>query len=398
MTLMTKPKQLATLIAMLLGLTSIAIAAPNTPTPSSNGIDTKQIQQLEQLQQANINNTVNSLPPDVQNQVRALQANQQSQMQTILSNNKAPAANATTDATLTNANNPNATATVKATATPTIDSVARPLGANNAQPAIPTFTEQDISDNAFKNVTQATLPMSSEQIQRLRQLFSQSQAAAATLPTTPPKPVATSQLVSLAPGATPPVIRLAQGFISSLVFVDSTGAPWPIEAYDLGNPSAFNVQWNKVDNTLMIQSIALYTFGNIAVKLRGLVTPVMLTLIPGQQAVDYRVDLRVQGLGPNANALPSGDGLPPATSNILLSVLDGVPPAGSSLLKLAGAEGQAWLFDNKLYIRTHLTLLSPAWLAMMTSADGTKAYEMSRTPTLLASDRGKVVQLKVEGL
>ena len=43
------------------------------------------------------------------------------------------------------------------------------------------------------------------------------------------------------PGATPPAIRLAQGYVSSLVFVDSTGAPWPIASFDIGDPKG--CQW-----------------------------------------------------------------------------------------------------------------------------------------------------------
>ena len=50
----------------------------------------------------------------------------------------------------------------------------------------------------------------------------------------------------------------------------------------------------------MVQARSTYTYGNLAVKLAMLNTPVMLTLVPGQKVVDYRVDLRIQGLGPNA--------------------------------------------------------------------------------------------------
>jgi intracellular multiplication protein IcmK len=259
-------------------------------------------------------------------------------------------------------------------------------------------SDQELNGSAFNAMTQSVLPMTPEQIMRLRQLFSSSQQAAAASPTTPPRPTATSQFVNLAPGTTPPVIRLAQGFVTSLVFVDSTGAPWPIQAYDIGNPGAFNIQWNKKDNTLMIQALTLYTYGNLAVRLQGLVTPVMLTLTPGQKAVDYRVDLRVQGVGPNAAPTPSSDGLPGVANSDLLGVLDGLPPAGSKMLEVSGGEAQAWTLGEKLYVRTRLVILSPGWLATMSSADGMHAYEMQKAPMLLVSRNGKAVQLKIEGL
>ncbi len=287
------------------------------------------------------------------------------------------------------------------------DSAQRPgLKANNQQSSsgggdgqVITEDDNEIIDNkAFKDMTRSVYPLNPEQIVRLKQIYQTNEYAQASTAGTPPKPTATSQFVNLSPGSTPPVIRLSQGFVSSLVFLDSTGAPWPISAYDLGDPSAFNIQWDKTSNTLMIQAMKLYNYGNLAVRLRGLNTPVMLTLIPGQKAVDYRVDLRVQGYGPNAKSMPMEEGIPPSASDILLHVLDGVPPAGSSRLVVSGGDARAWLSNNKMYIRTNLTILSPGWLASMTSADGTHAYEMQKSPVLLVSWHGKVMQLKVEGL
>ncbi len=270
---------------------------------------------------------------------------------------------------------------------------------NPNAPQIITQTDEEVINNkAFKDMTKSIYPMSTEQIVHLKQMNETMEYAKTSPVGTPPKPTATSQFVNLSPGSTPPVIRLAQGFVSSLVFLDSSGAPWPIAAYDLGDPSSFNIQWDKTSNTIMIQALKLYNYGNLAVRLKGLNTPVMLTLIPGQKAVDYRVDLRVQGYGPNAKAMPLETGIPPSASELLLHVLDGVPPPGSKRLSITGGDARAWLANDRMYVRTNLTILSPGWLASMTSADGTHAYEMQKSPVLLVSWHGKVMQLKVEGL
>lgn len=258
--------------------------------------------------------------------------------------------------------------------------------------------DQEVDALAFKETTRQLFPLSPARIKRLRHLYQNEEFARTAPAGTPPKPTATSQFVNLSPGATPPVIRLSQGFVSSLVFLDSTGAPWPISAYDLGDPSSFNIQWDKTSNTLMIQAVKLYNYGNLAVRLKGLNTPVMLTLIPGQKAVDYRVDLRVQGHGPNAAALAMEVGLPPSANNVLLHVLEGVPPEGSQRLLVTGGDARAWLFREKIYVRTNLTILSPGWISSMTSADGMHAYELQKTPVVLVSWHGKVMQLKIEGL
>lgn len=285
----------------------------------------------------------------------------------------------------------------KDAATEKSNSSVPPVAAGMAPLAAPS-DQETIDALAFDGVTQQMFPLSPEEIIRVKQLYHTSEFAQAATAGTPPKPTATSQFVNLSPGSTPPVIRLSQGFVSSLVFLDSTGAPWPISAYDLGDPTAFNIQWDKTSNTLMIQASKLYNYGNLAVRLRGLNTPVMLTLIPGQKAVDYRVDLRVQGYGPNAKSMPMEEGIPPAANDILLHVLDGVPPDGSSRLVVSGGDARAWLLNDRMFVRTSLTVLSPGWLGSMTSADGTHAYEMQKSPVLLVSWHGKVMQLKVEGL
>ena len=258
--------------------------------------------------------------------------------------------------------------------------------------------EKIIDELAYEQVEKQVFPMQEKEIVKLKTKYQDIELAKTAAPTAPPKPVATSQFVNLSPGSTPPVIRLAQGFVSSLVFLDSTGAPWPISAYDLGDPTSFNIVWDKTGNTLMIQANKLYNYGNLAVRLEGLNTPVMLTLIPGQKVVDYRVDMRVQGLGPNAQMASIGENLPLTANKVLLHILDGVPPNGSSRLTVSGGDARAWLLENKMYVRTNLTVLSPAWLATMTSGDGMHAYELQKSPVLLVSWHGKVMQLKVEGL
>ncbi|MFC3908495.1 DotH/IcmK family type IV secretion protein [Legionella dresdenensis] len=286
--------------------------------------------------------------------------------------------------------------------TPTVSFNKPPVGGGASEAKkddVPTPDDEEIIDQtAFENVSRKLFPLTPEQILRLKQMYQAGEFAQAATAGTPPKPTATSQMVNLSPGSTPPVIRLAQGFVSSLVFLDSTGAPWPISAYDLGDPSAFNIQWDKTSNTIMIQAQKLYNYGNLAIRLKGLNTPVMLTLIPGQKAVDYRVDLRIQGYGPMAKDVPMSEGLPQSANDLLLQVLDGVPPPGSQRLTVSGGDARAWLLNEKMYVRTNLTILSPGWIGTMTSADGMHAYEMQKSPVLLVSWHGKVMQLKVEGL
>lgn len=278
--------------------------------------------------------------------------------------------------------------------------VASPVSSAQVQSTAPNaLGNTETGRTAFAQMVRNLIPLSPNQIVTLRSMFDQSQKAVAEYPGVPPKPTSSSILVNMSPGAAPPVIRLREGYVTSLVFSDSTGQPWPVIGYDLGNPKAFNIQPSAPDgksNTLIVQALVRYEEGNLAVMLKGENTPVMITLMPGQRAVDYRVDLRMPGLGPNATVATSG--LPQGADPLLMDFLDGVTPPGAKQVSVVGAPAQAWVFQNRLFLRTRVTVLSPGWIASMNSPDGTYVYELPKTPVLLASHRGQMVQLSVRGL
>jgi len=249
----------------------------------------------------------------------------------------------------------------------------------------------------FNNLLQQNMPLSPRQVVELRQQIDVAQRAAAITPVIPPKPVSSTLMINLAPGTTPPAIRLAQGYVTSLVFVDSTGAPWPVAMFDIGNPKTINMQWDGKSNILLMQAVSPYMTGDIVVRLVGLPTPITLELVSGQRVVDYRVDIHVPGIGPNTKDLPVGTGLPNSANQLLLNVLDGIAPAGSKALVVRGGDCQAWLLGDKIYARTRLTVLSPGWIGKMVSPDGMQAYELPKTSSILVSRYGEPIELKVEG-
>jgi intracellular multiplication protein IcmK len=253
------------------------------------------------------------------------------------------------------------------------------------------------SEEAFNTMMQQNMPLAPRQVVRLHQQIDVSQRAAATPPTIPPKPVSTTLMINLAPGTTPPAIRLAQGYVTSLVFVDSTGAPWPIASFDIGSPKSVGIQWDGKSNVLIIQSLNPYSYGDMVIRLIGLATPLTLELVSGQRVVDYRVDIHIPHIGPNTKELPIGTTLPDSANQVLLGVLDGVAPPNSRNLSVRGADAQAWLTGEKIYLRTRLTLLSPGWIGTMSSPDGMHAYELSKTSSVLVSRYGEPAELKIEG-
>ncbi len=373
-----------TILTILLFSSEVTFAAPTSSKQASQQKMVQLQQLLSRAMQGQQNQpsqpgqdqgkNASSLPMTSKDDVGALKQ----------SSPQAPSAGLAEAAAVTSQDNVAAANNASTTNAPTGD-------ANSPKPS-------SVYDQAFGNVVGQLLPMSSEQIEKLRQIFTENQSAAARPPGVPPKPTSTSLLVNLSPQATPPVIRLGAGYITSLVFVDSTGQPWPIAAYSIGDPSAFNIQWDRKGNTLLVQSSTFYKQSNLAVLLRDLNTPVMITLVAGQEAIDYRVDLRIPGVGPNAVIMQNG--IPDGANPILLDVLNGIAPKGSKELRTSGSDTRAWLLKNKLYLRTSLNVISPGWQATMSSIDGTRAYQMQPSPVILALQNGrdKVITLRLEGL
>lgn len=253
------------------------------------------------------------------------------------------------------------------------------------------------SNDAFNAMMQQNVPLTPQQVVKLRQMIDTSQRAAAIPANIPPKPVSSTLMVNLAPGATPPAIRLAQGYITSLVFVDSTGSPWPIASYDIGDPKKITPQWDGKSNILLMQAMSPYGDSDLIIRLVGLPTPITLQLVAGQRVVDYRTDIHVSGIGPNSKDMPTGTGLPGSANQLLLNVLDGIAPSGSKQLKVLGGDCLAWLLGDKMYLRTRFTVLSPGWIGRMVSPDGMNAYEIQQSASVLISQYGSPVELKIEG-
>jgi intracellular multiplication protein IcmK len=254
----------------------------------------------------------------------------------------------------------------------------------------------DPKDPNFQALLKQQFPMSPEQIKVFRDtlnIYEQALQAQSRNPT----PSMSTRSVDLDPGSAPPPVRISTGYVSTLIFLDETGAPWPIKAYDIGNASAFNVYWDKESNFMMLQGLVPYANTNIVVLLHNLETPVILNLINDQQKVDYRLDLRIPGLGPKATTPMIRSNIP-STDNILISLIDGIPPERARPLQVNGGAASVWIIDDsELLIRTRLTILSPSYTSSMRSADGMKVYRMPKTPVIMASKDGNTYQLAIDG-
>ncbi len=249
----------------------------------------------------------------------------------------------------------------------------------------------------FELGAQANMPLTPEQIRDLRRMLDARQRAAADLPN-PPKSVTATASVSLSPGATPPLVRPFYGVSTSIVILDSTGQPWPVENFGVGNKSQFTVE--RLDgpqgSTFIVSPLQMYGQSNLILKLAGSPTPVVISLVSGQKTYDARMELRIQGRGPNAQVTSTA--LTTAVDGRMLSVLDGVPPAGRTVQVRGDDQSQAWVMPNgRIWLRTRANVVSPAPLSFVSASDGTRVYELSPSGRILVQLAGQYLTLSIEG-
>lgn len=264
----------------------------------------------------------------------------------------------------------------------------QPVSPPTALPPLPPF--QQFVDNNF--------PASHQQIEQLRRTVNGYQQTVAK-PVEPAKPQTGSISVSLSPGSTPQRIRAYFGNTSSIVIVDSTGAPWPVQNFRLGNAAAF--QLNRMDgaggSSFALDANMPYAQSNLLLQLAGAKAPIVIEVVAGQPEYDARLEIRVQGRGPHAVG-PTANSLPSALDGRMLSVLDGVAPDGSKALSVSYGGAQAWMLPNgRMVVRTPVKIVSPAPTSFVSSADGTHVYEFMPTSELLGMSNGDFVNISVKG-
>lgn len=260
----------------------------------------------------------------------------------------------------------------------------------------------DVKAAAYEQLVDEMVPMTPEMVTDLAKRVERIQRARADKPITPPRAATPSHIFRNEPGETPPVIRLSMGYTTDIVVSDSTGSPWPITSYAVGNNKEFFADLgddhNGQKNVLTLSALGTYVYGNVRLRLLGMDTPVVLTLASDQKEVDYKVNLTVAGRGPNSAAPIINTGVTTFNANPLMtSFLDGVTPAKAKRMVTNDPNVQAWAMGEKYYLRTRYTLFSPGWSDSHSSIDGMHAYEIGPFPVVTVGDvNGQPVQITID--
>lgn len=259
-----------------------------------------------------------------------------------------------------------------------------------------------IRDQAFEQTEDQLMPLTPGQLQTLIESLATTESLSSM--NTPPETVMNAEPLQLE-ATRPPVVRVAQGYGASIVFTDRTGRAWPITAYQGFNPGLFDVSasttsGNKEDlpSVLVVQPVASAGAGNLVVTLKGLETPIVLTLALGQAVVDARKEFKLPLAGPNAE--PEYQAMSPRSiETALLNVLNGLPPVASAVrIDVTGIEPEAmaWRVGNDLYLRTVAEVYSPEYSQRANQPSGLHAYKLPHVPVLLVSYNGQMTEAVVQ--
>ncbi|HBM91442.1 MAG TPA: hypothetical protein DD400_06185 [Rhodospirillaceae bacterium] len=258
--------------------------------------------------------------------------------------------------------------------------------------------EREYIEDSYKRASQGLLPLSTNQVRDFMQRLENTQESAYPPSTGAPKGEIRVVGLSLDPGGAPPQINLAAGYVTTIDIVDQTGEPWPI--LDVGVGGNFEVTPTQAgSHVVRVVPLTRVGKGNLSILLKDLSTPVIFRLSSGGSTFHMRYDARVPRLGPNAKTplIEYRRAGPVAGEALISMILENAPPKEAKRLKIGGVNAQtkAWQVGQSVYVRTPLTLLSPAWNASASSADGMTVYEIGNAPVLLMSDNGAMVRARL---
>jgi len=256
--------------------------------------------------------------------------------------------------------------------------------------------EQEHDIKSYDKAASGLMPLSPDQVRAFMNKLERTQDAAQMPYEGTPKGQTRISTLSLDPGVEPPQINLATGYVTTITMVDATGEPWPI--LDVGVGGNFEVSpTSSGTHVVRVMPLTRVGTGDLSVLLKDLPTPVIFRLAAGGPTVDLRYDARIGKLGPGAKPQIIGRQHLEAGDETLTLILENAPPSSAKRIKIGGldARTKAWEVGDKVYVRTPLTLLSPAWNASIASGDGTMVYEIGDAPVLLMSDNGAMLRAQI---
>ena len=240
-----------------------------------------------------------------------------------------------------------------------------------------------------------------DEIRRIKSMWEEMRRAQETPVGPQPKPSISLINLNLSPGSTPPVVRVSSRTGVIMDFIDASGAPWYVDRVINMSENEIEVEGKPADKTVEQNSVFAKakhfgSIGNVAIFLKKLPMPVIVTMLSGQKETDYRVDFRVPAYVNGDQPISRED--PSFFDNRLASATMGINPDGCLRFKTDSKQVMACGCKDDMILRVDGTLLSPAPIdgKKVTSIDGSKAYIIPPSPVVSVAVDGHINLVNVE--
>jgi len=206
------------------------------------------------------------------------------------------------------------------------------------------------------------------------------------------------------------IIYLSPNYVTTLLFVDKSGAQWPIENYTIAlGEKVYDQDLNKSSLVIAPKNVN-YGRGNMVVMLKGSKSPIIMSIEISPDKVDYKAEVRISDYGPNSQPVVYKS--PTAKQDLsfmgsyakeeLYSMLEGITPSDSGYQKRRTSlpqDVEVWVKDKVMHIRTKDVLISPRLIPAeynkMQSNDDTYLYTAPYMPVIVLSRHGQIVNVKI---
>ena len=255
-----------------------------------------------------------------------------------------------------------------------------------------------LAEEGFNSAIEQVFPMTPDMVRRYLRILEENERASTETPE--PAPISVSEMIVFDPSDAPPRIHVAPGIATAVGFYDSTGSPWPVRQYVLGDGERFQViQLGESSNTLTVSALSRFGWTNLVVALADEPSPVVLRISVGRDQAHYRTNIQIAKPGPEAVSDYEASLEEPTfrSDRNLLDIVSGLGPAVPAVdIPVSGVDASAWLVDEDIYIRSKHALLSPSWSASLSGLYGVRAYKVPLSSVLLFSIGGRIIRADLD--
>jgi len=194
-------------------------------------------------------------------------------------------------------------------------------------------------------------------------------------------------------------VYIVPGYLSTLTFFDSTGAPWPIEYAQPGNQSFQMKIAGKKGNIINLDTSEMYSDANASIGLVGQNHNYIIKLVANDKKNTSKLSFRVPDRGPEAKQqIASSRSVVENAPEEMYDIINGriYNLEGAKNVKISGVEADGYEYNGFLYIVSRHNLLSPARENSVSLPSGTTAYKIYPTSSLQFSVNGEKVFASVE--